>query len=74
MADKKKVEVDETDFNQRVEDFNKELTPILEKYEVGFRPHVGLARDERGVYNIMPDLQIISTRKAKEEKTELIKE
>lgn len=59
-----KPKVDESDYSERVEKFTKELQPLLGKYELGIKPHVTLLPDPNGAYHIVPQLQIISERKA----------
>ena len=75
MAEKKKVDapevkeevkIDESDFNERVEGFGKEFQKLLGKYELGVKPTAVLKQLEGSeAYCIVPQMQIISDRKAR---------
>ena len=68
----KKPEIDESDFNKRAEEFGKELTTLLGKYEIAIVPTAILGPNQTGGYQIVPQLQFVSSRQL--QKTEGDKE
>jgi len=58
-------EIEDIDIQERVESFNKEMQPLLGKYELGLTSRVSISHDGR----ILSAPALISTREKKEEKT-----
>jgi len=58
-------EIEDIDIQERVENFNKEMQPLLGKYELGLTSRVSISNDGR----ILSAPALISTREKKEEKT-----